>query len=446
MNEHIFRSYDIRGIYGKDLTDEAAEKIGTAIANYLNCDIAIARDMRNSSEAVMKKVADGILNAGCNVYSLDLLPFGPGMFYAWQNKMAFIHITASHLSKEWGGIKMFHSSGTSLTDKEIIKVRDGVINFRQKNAEKGTLKRIDGSGILSDYKNYLVSRLRPEKKMPVVIDCGNGMAGMVARELFTAAGFDVAIMFEELDGNFPNRSSEPTVDSLKELSKRVDGRIGIAYDGDGDRAVFVDENGRVVKSEQLGSLMAAELAKTEKGPIIATMECTRGIDVVAKKLSRLVKRIRVGHPYLVSESMHTKAIIGMEDSGHFIIPSLLPFGDAIAVSLYAACMLSRSNRKLADMVNELPDFPSLRRKFRSSDASKFMVVENLKNALAKTYKDVNTTDGVRVDTPDGWALIRPSNTEPIIRMTIEAQDEKALAKLEKEFSALLEAELKKFGD
>ncbi len=443
INEHIFRSYDIRGIYGKDLTDEIAEKIGAAVADYMGTDIAVARDMRNSSEAVMNKVIEGVISSGKNVHDLGLLPFGPGMFYAWQHGMAFIHVTASHLTKEWGGIKMFHSSGTSLTDKEIMRVKENVINFHKKEGKKGEIKRIGASAMLKNYTDYLVARLKPEKKMSVVIDCGNGMAGMVARDLFASAGFEVNVLFEEIDGNFPNRASEPTVESLAELCKNVKGRTGIAYDGDCDRAVFVDENGRVAKSEQIGALMAAELAKSHNGPIIATMECTRGIDVVAKKLSRSVERIRVGHPYLVGESKRLNAIIGMEDSGHFIIPSLLPFGDAIAVSLFAACMLSRSGRKLADMVKELPDFPSLRRKFRSSDDSKFKVVENIKNTLAKTYKDVNTTDGVRVDLPSGWTLIRASNTEPIIRMTIEAESSEALAKLEKEFGALLEAELRK---
>lgn len=445
MNQLIFRSYDIRGIYGSDLTDEIAEKIGTAIANYLGGDIAIARDMRNSSEAVMKRVAAGIIKGGRNVFDLGLLPFGAGMFYAWKRKLAFIHITASHLPKEWGGIKIFHSSGTSLIDKEIAKLREMVLSGKLSASGGGKILPVDNKIALGEYRGFLASKLKPAKRMCVVIDCGNGMSGLIARELFESAGFDVKIMFEKLDGAFPNRSSEPTEESLTALKNSVSNCIGIAYDGDADRAVFVDERGRVLKAEQLAAVMIEDLSKSIKGPVVANVECTRTIDEVAKKFSLDIERIRVGHPYLVGESLRMKAIIGVEDSGHFILPFLLPFGDAVAASLYAACVLSRTGRQLADIVDALPSYASRKRKFECSDKSKFAVVENLTVAMKKEYKNISTIDGVRVDMPKGWALIRPSNTEPIIRMTLEAVDEKELAAMEKKFAAMLSAEIKKSG-
>lgn len=445
MNTHIFRSYDIRGIYGNDLTVEAAEKIGTAVADYLKCDVAVARDMRNSSTAIMEGVIKGIMKAGRNVHSLGLLPFGPGMFFAWKRGLAFVHITASHLPAEWAGIKIFHSNGTSLIDKEIIKIRNVVLGNKLNANGDGKLVHVDNKSALDDYRDYLVSKIRPLKKMRIVIDCGNGMAGLIVRDLFQAAGFDVTVLFEELDGSFPNRISEPTDESLATLKKSVEGCIGIAYDGDGDRAVFVDERGRVLKAEQLAAVMLSDLSKSMKGPVIANVECSRIIEAVAEKYSLQLQRIRVGHPYLASESKRLNAILGVEDSGHFILPFLLPFGDAIAVSIYAACMLSRMG-KLADIVDALPYFPSSKKKFKCSDRNKFSVVENVKKMLINEYKNISTIDGIRVDVPEGWVLIRASNTEPIIRMTVEAAGKKQLAGLENKFTSVLLAELKKVGE
>lgn len=438
---YIFRSYDIRGIYGKDLTGDVAEKIGLAIAGYLKSDIAIARDMRDSSNTLMERVIAGITKGGRNVCSLGLLPFGPGMFYAWKRGLSFVHITASHLPAEWGGIKIFHRSGTSLIDKEIIKLRDMVLGGI-KGSGNGTIQNIDSKEILNEYLNYLVSKLKPAKKMRVVIDCGNGMAGLIARELFQKAGFEVSMLFEELDGSFPNRSSEPTDESLAVLKKGVNGSIGIAYDGDADRAVFVDGRGRALKAEHLAAVMLMDLSQYAKGPVVANVECTRMIEDIAEKYSLDLQRIRVGHPYLVSESKRLNAILGVEDSGHFILPFLLPFGDAMAVSLYAACVLSKLNKSLADIIDSLPQYSSAKLKFACSDRNKFTAVENMKATLTKQYKNLTTIDGVRVDMPSGWMLVRASNTEPIIRMTVEAVGEKEMLAMKEKFAAMLEENIK----
>jgi len=446
MNPLIFRGYDIRGIYGKDLTDDIAKKIGIAVANFLKCDIAIARDMRNSSRSVMDSVISGITAGGRNVFDLGLLPFGAGMLYAWKRNLAFIHITASHLPAEWGGIKIFRGDGGSLIDKEIYKLRDMIIEKKLVEKSGGKLQGVDNSIVLKEYKDYLVSKLRASKRMRIVIDCGNGMSGLIARDLFAAAGFEVSVIFEELDGTFPNRSSEPTAEALISLRKATNGSIGIAYDGDADRTVFVDERGRVLKAEHLAAAMIMDLASSAKGPVIANVECTRMIEEIAAKHSLHLERIRVGHPYLVRESRRLNAILGVEDSGHFILPFLLPFGDAIGPSLYAVCMLSRSGRRLADIVDSLPHFPCEKLKFKCGDRNKFLVVENMKNILSKDYKNITTIDGVRVDLPNGWMLVRASNTEPIIRMTLEAPNEKELSSMKKQFTGTLQKELIKIGE
>jgi phosphomannomutase len=446
--QHIFRSYDIRGIYGRDLTDEIAERIGFALPKFVGGDIAIARDMRISSSAVMEKITQGIRRSGRSVYSLGLLPFGPGMFFAWKRGLPFVHVTASHLGKEWAGIKVFSSDGNSLIDTQIYQLRDAVLasaSTKVDKTEAGKLDFIDNTSIISEYIDYLTKRLRAEKRLSVVIDCGNGMSGLLARKLFESAGFSASAMFEDLSSDFPNRSSEPTDESLFALKNAVNDGIGIAYDGDADRTVFVDEKKRVLKAEHLSALILEDITKSVKGPVIANVECTRTLEDAAKKFSLPVKRIRVGHPYLVSESKIAGAVLGVEDTGHFIIPSLLPFGDAIAVSLFAACALSKSSKRLCDIADSLPPLPSKKLKFECPDETKFSVVEGLKAKWMKIYRNISTTDGVRVDMPNGWALARASNTEPIVRLSMEALTERDLTEIEKTFVVSIEKEIAENG-
>lgn len=440
QKEHIFRAYDIRGIYGKDLDEAVMKNIGKALATYDTNGILVAMDMRLSSKALSQAILSGIKATGRKTFFAGALPLSAAMFHAWQSKLTLAYVTASHLPKEWNGVKFFHSNGQGFSDNEINEIKNLFMQEQFIEAENEPLQTVglDSNEILNNYQMFLSSKLQAKKRMRVVIDCGNGSTGLVARKLFDSAGFTTDVIYEELDGNMPNRSIDPHEDRLHLLTKKVrSAAFGIAFDGDGDRLVFMDDLGRKLTTEQISYIILSDLLPKEQGPIVANVECTKLVDDAAAKFSREVIKVPVGHTFLVKYVHEKNASFGVEVSGHCALPSLLPFDDAMAISLYAAVVLSGQEKRLSDLIDALPKYPFERINFECDDKKKFDVVNSLKKALSERYTNTNTIDGVRVDLDNGWALIRASNTEPKIRLSIEANSEEDLKELKQTFSTIL---------
>ncbi len=443
----MFRAYDVRGVYGKELTEDVMEAIGNAFASHSVKDATIVgTDGRNSSPLLKKAFISGVTKAGKNVIDVDVVPRGACLFAAWKKGKPSAYITASHLTKEWNGVKFAHGNGTEFFEDDNNRIRDAVLSGKvTEGSEKG---RVESANPIGEYKKYILSKVQKARKpLKVVIDCGNGTGGLAAPGMFREAGFDVRTLFEEVDGNFPNRPSEISEESLTRLSEEVkNADIGVAYDGDSDRMSLMDEKGRLLGPETASYLILSELARHEKGPIIANVECLKVMDEIAKKHNRAIYRIRVGNSFMVHDVNEKNACLGVERSGHFCIPSIMPMDDGIAASLYAAVVLSKSGKKLSEIVDELPHYPFRRQKVKCSDENKFSVIENLKGKLSEKYEKVNTIDGVRVDFDYGWVLIRASNTEPIIRLSVEADNEEKLKELEGLFLRALGEEIESFND
>jgi phosphomannomutase len=352
-------------------------------------------------------------------------------------------VTASHLEKEWNGVKFSYDNAVELFEEDNMKVRDAVLGGRLKAAPKPGEKR--NEEVIGRYKEFLLSRIpKANSRMKVVVDCGNGTGGLVAPRLFEAMGFSVETLFGEVNGNFPNRSSEITDETLGKLKERArEADFGVAFDGDSDRMVLVDGKGRLLGPEVTSQLILSELTKKEKGPIIANVECLKVMDEIAEKLGREIRRIRVGNSFMVHEVEKRKACFGVERSGHFCIPSIIPMDDGIAASMYAASALSRTGKSLSEIHDSVPRYPFAREKVECPDDVKFGVIESLKKRLSREHEKVNTMDGVRVDFDYGWVLVRASNTSPVIRVSAEADDEKRLKDITGRFLALLEEELEK---
>ncbi len=443
--DHIFRSYDIRGIYGKDLDEEIMRRIGNAFGQVAKTEtVVIARDMRLSSETLRNELISGLLSSGKDVVDAGLVPLGVGMFHAWQHKMEFAYITASHLSKEWNGVKFFHASGIGYLEHENYEIRD-VFNKGETTKPEGSASEESAEKIINDYISYVSSKIKLTKKLNVVLDCGNGMASLVAPELFRKAGAEVEVVYGDLDGSFPNRNPEPAEDELTELRKKAgEADLGIAYDGDGDRMLLVDNRGRKVNPEQTAHLLLVGSLKNVQGPIVANMECTRAVDKLASKLNKKIIRMPVGPHYLVDYAEKNKACLGIERSGHYVVPSIFPFDDSLAISLAAASSLSEAGKRLSEIADEVVMDPFKRINVDCADEKKFTVIERLKQKFSKEY-DINVMDGVRIDLSDGWILLRASNTSPTIRLTIEADNDERLQSMEKEFSQILREEIKNSG-
>lgn len=441
--DHIFRSYDVRGIYGRDLDEEIMRRIGNAFGQMTKTDIVVvARDMRLSSKQLKEAFVSGLLSSGKNVVDAGLLPLGVGMFHAWQNKMEFAYITASHLPKEWNGVKFFHANGLGYMEQENFQVRE-FFDRGEKAKEKGHLSEASSQKIIDEYINYVAYKIKLSKKLHVVVDCGNGMAGIVAPQLFRKAGAHVEVVYGEVDGSFPNRNPEPAEDGLEELCSRAKkADLGIAYDGDGDRALFVDNKGRKVAPEQAAYLLLNWLLRNEPGPIVANVECTMAVDKTAAALNKKIIRIPVGHTYLMESAYKNNACLGIEFTGHFLIPSMFAFDDSLAGSLCAASALTEAGKPMSEIADEVEMLPFKRINFECSDKTKFTIIENLKERFSKQYQNVSAVDGVRIGFPHGWALIRASNTGPAIRLTIEAESVGKLHEMENEFSRILADEIR----
>lgn len=440
---NIFRSYDIRGIYGKDLNEEIMEHIGNVFGQYCKGDIVLGRDARTHSKRLRDAFAMGFVKTGKNIVDVGEVSLGVGMFYSWQKSKEFVFITASHLTKEWNGVKFFHSDGMGYMENENLQIFEMFKDGKFISENMGEITFADTKTVAEQYKNYLTDKIKPQRKISVALDCGNGMAGIIARRLFSDAGFITTTIFEELDGTFPNRNPEPQEDELLALKNKVKEEradIGIAFDGDGDRILIVDDDGRKLTPEQTAYLVLKEAAK-ENGPIVANVECTRMIDDIAKGFGKTVFRFPVGHTFLVNEAKKRKACFGIEVSGHYVLPFIFPFDDSMAVALYAAYVLSKNNKSLSKIVDEIKPYPFTRLKFEVDDRKKFTVMKSLTEKLSKEYKNINTMDGIRIDFDTGFVLIRASNTSPIIRLTVEGNTEKDLEEIRGKFKKILEEEI-----
>jgi phosphomannomutase len=432
---HIFRSYDIRAT--EELTPEVMRNIANVFAQHVN-KIAIGMDGRKTSPELKKAFILGAAETGASVTDLAMLPMGAAMFHAWKSNNDLAYITGSHLEPEWNGVKFFHKNGIGYAEQENYAIRDDFLAEKFITKEKGKIQKKKPKEIISEYINFLTKKLKPEKPLKILIDCGNGMASLIAKSLFEKTGCQVDAINDNIDPNFSARGPDPAKEKLDEIeSKAKNYDIGIAYDGDGDRMALIDNKGNFVSPEQTSYLILSELLKHEQGPIIATVECGRIIDDIAKGFNRKVIKIPVGHTFLMHAAHKHKASFGVEVSGHYSIPSIIPFDDSLAVSLYAVVALSRKSEPMSEAISKIRVYPLSRQSFDCSDDKKFSVITSLQNK----FPDANTMDGLRIDLDNAWVLIRASNTGPVIRLTIEADTETDLKKLKQKYSKILQDEI-----
>ncbi len=433
----IFRAYDIRGIYGKDLTEEIMTKIGEAAGTYSPGTFTVGRDFRDHGVQLEEAFVAGLKKTGSNANLVGTSPLSLCVFANWKMRSdVTAYITASHLPAEWNGIKFFHQDGVGFFEDENKELE--AISSSGK-FKKGSGSAIRLEGMEEEYCSFVAERIRPER-INVVVDFGNGAACQLVPKIFKKIGVKTDFLFDWPDPSFSNRDPEPKPESLTALSKKVvkeKADLGIAYDGDGDRAMFVDDTGKVIMTEQSAILFIREIMKTQTGPVVANIECSDIIEDEVKKYGEKVFRIPVGHTFLVQETKKHKAVFGVEKSGHICVPKFSWFDDAIINSIYMTEIVSKMEQKLSKVVEELPKRFFVRIEINCSDQRKFEVINKIKRKTIEVYENVNTIDGVKIVFPDSWALIRASNTSPMLRLSIEARDQKRLDALKQEMTKLI---------
>ncbi|MEX2466072.1 MAG: phosphomannomutase/phosphoglucomutase [Gemmatimonadota bacterium] len=448
MFSHIFRQYDIRGIVGKDLDTDVAESVGRAFGSHVRSEtgldkpsVAVGYDNRDSSPDLTAALVRGLRAAGSNVTDLGTAP--TPLVY-WAEKMlgtdASVVITGSHNPPEWNGIKMT-VRGASLYGDAITGLRDR-IEENDLASGAGEYERVD---VLERYIEDIIGRFDLARPVRVAVDCGNGTGSLVAERLLTALGAEVTPLFCDSDPTFPNHHPDPTVDeNLEELIRVVREQkleLGVAFDGDADRIGVVDGDGNIVRGDILLLIYGLDILK-RRGPgekLVFDVKCSQALPEVYAAAGGEPIMWQTGHSLIKRKMKETGARIAGELSGHIMIADdYLGFDDA----LYDACRLvdlvARSDRTIAEQVAAFPQYvstPEIRIEVTEED--KWRIVEEAV-AHFKTSHDVIDVDGARVLFGDGWALLRTSNTQPVIVARFEARSQERLDEIRAEVGGWLE--------
>ncbi len=449
LNPHIFREYDVRGVVGEDLTAEAAFLIARAFASQVREDLArpdpaivLGRDNRLSSEELASAFAEGLRASGARVVDVGLVPT-PTLYFAAHHfeADAGVQVTGSHNPPEYNGFKMLTGRGP-FYGEAIRRLRERI--------EAGELA--DGAGavearpVLDAYIDDIASRFRLERAVPVVIDCGNGTCSLAASPLLERVGARVDALYCESDGRFPNHHPDPTVDAnLSDLIERVkatDAEMGIAFDGDADRIGAVDERGSVVRGDYLLLIYALDvLARRPGEQVIFDVKCSQVLEEAIAKAGGQPVMWKTGHSLIKEKMRETGARLAGEMSGHmFFADDYYGYDDA----LYAACRLAdivaRSGGPLSRLLEGIPRMASTPEiRVECSDEAKFRIVAEAVKEFSQRYEVIDV-DGARVRMPGGWALIRASNTQPILVLRFEAEDERRLEAIRSEVVRWLEGQ------
>jgi len=443
--DQIFRAYDIRGVFGEDLTDEVATRLGAAFATFLgkNKEVLVARDVRLSGETLRKALVSGLVS-GCNVTDIGIIPT-PLLYFAINRlqKDAGIIVTASHNPPQWNGFKLFGRKGCIYgNDMERIKEITKTVDLRRLGRKRGKLNRY--KGIIQEYMNFVQNKINVERRLRVVADTANGVCGLLVPSLFKQLECRILTLNENPDGTFPAHLPEPKEETLGELKKEVvknRADFGVGYDGDGDRAVFVDDKGNIIPGDLVLLVFAKDtLQKNKGGKIVYELSCSMAVEEYVKEHGGIPIVERVGHTFIMDKMITENASLGGEKSSHFYFPECYGVDDAIFASLRIAEILSKNSQKLSEIVDSLPKYPSIYEKnFECPDNLKFAAIEKLKSKFKHHGLKFLDIDGVKLLDKDGWVLLRPSNTEPIIRVSAEARTEEKL----KELYQFAEKELKR---
>jgi phosphomannomutase/phosphomannomutase/phosphoglucomutase len=438
----IFREYDIRGVYNGDFDDNFAEMLGRSYVVYMkenkgkaNPTVVLGHDARLSSPSIVKSLAKGILSSGGNVIHIGLVT-SPVCYFATftvEGVDGAIQVTGSHNPPEYNGFKVSVGKATIFGD-EIQKLRHIM--------ERGEFLRGEGKESKLDIFPSYFERYKKEfgtlKPVKVVLDCGNGAAGTVARGLFNAVGLNPTILFEEPDGRFPNHHPDPTVEkNLVDLRAQVlkEGAVcGIGFDGDADRIGVVDHTGKMIYGDELMVIISRSILATQKGAkIVGDVKCSDRMYHDIAEHGGVPIMWKTGHSLVKEKIKLEHAPFGGEMSGHvFFADRNYGYDDAPYAGLRLAEILSKTGKTVPELLAGLPpafNTPEIR--IDTTEEKKVLIVQKMIEAFGKGGPDftADLTDGIRLSFKDGWALCRSSNTQPVLVVRYEATTQEGLDRI-----------------
>jgi len=446
ISRNIFRQYDIRGLVPQELDDDTVRRIARAFATMageqgLN-KVVLGRDNRKSSPHLREVVVEALTDSGCQVIDLGVV-VSPMFYFAARHLEipAGLMITASHNPGEYNGFKVLLGENTIYGDdiQRLYRLaRDGVFISR---SPKGTVTDMD---ITEDYINEIKRRISlGPRRLKLVVDCGNGTASFFAPRLFRELGCEVVELYCESDPDFPNHHPDPVkVENCQDLirvvkSERAD--LGIGLDGDGDRLGVVAEDGRIIWGDLLMILYWREILPRHPGiDCIVEVKCSQALIDEIVKLGGRPLLYKTGHSLIKAKMKEIGAIFTGEMSGHmFFADEYYGYDDALYAAARLLRILSNTDRSMSELLADVPRYwttPEIR--VKSSDTEKFQVVEKVRERFRKEYEVIDV-DGARILFPDGWGLVRASNTGPELIVRYESRTKEGLKRIEDELCSFL---------
>ncbi len=420
----IYKACDIRGIYGKDLTEEIALKIGKAVGTKLitNCQLpttsVIGGDVRVSTPVLKEAIIDGLVSAGCEVIDIGIVP--TPLFYFAIDKLSAqggVMVTASHNPPEFNGFKLVLGDLPTMPE-DVREIKELVELGKFSQGEGGCRKQ----NLDEDYVKYIHSLLESKiGDLKVVIDGGNGCFSQLAPRIFREFGYELVELYCDYDGSFPHRNPNPALKkSLQDLGKKVieeKADLGMGFDGDGDRVVFVDDRGEWVEPDKSICLFVKDILKRGE-KVVYDIKCSSVVPETVEECGGIPLPQKSGHSFLKLALIKEKAAFGSEVSGHFFFGDL-GRDDSLYAALRFAQLIGQSGTRFSELLTGIPTYfttPDIRIPWGEG---KEEIVEKIRDGLSDY--NLNKLDGVRVEFPDGWGLVRVSVTEPVLTFRFEAK-------------------------
>ena len=446
MLDKIIKAYDIRGLVKGEITPEFSFSLGVAFAKFLELErepatIVVGEDMRDTSPILAKAFCDGATSLGMDVIRIGLA--STDMLYFASGKLGLpgIMFTASHNPAKYNGMKLCKSGARPIgKDSGLPLIRE----FIEKGVPISTrpIGKVTNRNILNDYVDFLIKQFPKnsfaKRKLKVVVDAGNGMAGYTAPAVMKKINVQLIPMYFELDGKFPNHEANPIEPkNLKDLQRRVikeGADIGLAFDGDADRCFLIDENGCLVNPSALTALIAKrELKKNPKSAIIYNLISSKTVPEVINENKGKAIRSRVGHSFIKNLMAETDAIFAGEHSGHFYFKNFWRADSGMLAALYALAELMNTEETLSELLKQFNRYYSsgeINSKVKDTKKS----IASVKKKYGKKY-EVDELDGLTITAQEWWFNLRPSNTEPLLRLNVEAKTQKQMIKIRNEVLA-----------
>lgn len=425
--KQLFGTFGVRRIANTVLTPEFASKIAAAYGTLVKGTIAIGSDPRTSSEMIKHAVTAGLLSVGCNVVDLGMLPTPAVQYAVRQYYDGGIMVTASHNPPQYNGLKLLDPDGIGTPDELEEQIEEIYFNDKQERVTWDKIGKAYKRDIIDEYCEEVIKRVDAqaikEAKLKVVLDCGSGAACGTTPYIIRKLGCEITTLNCQQDGAFPGRNPEPTEDNLQDLIevvKATGADIGIAHDGDADRTICIDEKGQFVFGDKSFALVEKSmLEKNNGGKIVTTVATSNAIADIALENNGEIILTRVGDLVVARKLQEIDGLFGGEENGGLIFPDFVYGRDSGLATAMLLEILATSKKPLSQLIDELPTYYSEKRKVKCPDDKKQLVAEGI---IADTTEyEVDTTDGVKVITDDGWVIIRPSGTEPIYRCFSEAK-------------------------